>query len=400
MIELAYIGVHEIFQMAIAAEEMQALSGLQCSLFDKPGSWGRRVLKHRAVPSAFPIGSEMIPPGKVHEIPWPLMAKQLAQKISRQPRFEPLPYHQWFEKHAAKRLRKTQAKVAVGAETCALAYFREAHRLDMKCMLDSHGIPAPFLDESLARAADEFGLPAPPRSDSQAMTDHKVMERELAHTIVFCSELQKRLWVKLGVPEAKCQVSPLWVDCGFWHPLPEIKKTPLHNRKLRAVAVGAGSLAKGLPYLLQAWRPLAKAVELHLVGGVAESLKPMLNEGTEQPHLHGYMSRPQLREMLNQQDVLIMPSLGDSFGFVAVEAMACGLPVIVTEHCGVPVPDASWRVPAHDALRIRECLQGYLDDPAHLENDSEMAKNWAAQQTPNAYRQRIQRLYQSLLCQS
>ncbi|WP_395750205.1 glycosyltransferase family 4 protein [Prosthecobacter sp.] len=393
-VELAYIGVHEIFQMAIAAEELGCLSGLQCSVFDAPGKWGHFLSRFAYLPSAFPLGSKALPPGKVHELPLPQMARQMMQKVFKRRRADPLPYLQAFERQAARRLRHSNARIAVAAETCALGYFRAAKELGMRCMLDSHGIPAPFLDAAVQRAAAEFDLSIPPPSDSAAMTAHKEQERALADVILFCSELQREHWVRLGVPAEKCQTAPLWVDTEFWKPLPRKRSM---DQPLQVAAVGCGSLAKGLPYLLTAAAPLKGSISLTLVGHVDAVMLPLLQRCPVPPKRLPYMSRPQLRDFFNTQDVLVMPSLGDSFGLVAMEAMACGLPVIVTTHCGLPVPDPAWRVPALDSGAITERLNWYAEDRERAGKDGLEASLFAAQFTPRRYRDQIKAVYRGLL---
>ena len=394
-VELAYMGVHEIFQMAIAAEEMGCLSGLQCSIFDAPGKWGRLFSRFAYLPSAFPLGSAALPPGKVHELPLPQLARQMVKKVFKNRRIDPLPYLQAFEHQAARRLRHSDARIAVAAETCALGFFRAAKERGMRCVLDSHGIPAPFLDAALQRATAEFGLPAPASCDSPTMIEHKQQERELADVILFCSELQREHWVGLGVPVEKCRAVPLWVDTNFWKPQ---QRNRAEGQPLQVAAVGCGSLAKGLPYLLQAVSPLGAAVALTLVGQVEAAMQPLLQQCPVQPRCLPYMSRPQLRDFLNSQELLVMPSLGDSFGFVAMEAMACGLPVIVTTHCGVPVPDPAWRVPALDSGAITERLSWYESDRDRAAREGREASLFAEQFSPQRYRDQIKEVYQILGC--
>jgi glycosyltransferase involved in cell wall biosynthesis len=393
-IELAYMGVHEIFQMAIAAEEMGELSGFQCSIFDAPGKWGRLFSRFAYLPSAFPLGSAALPPSKIHELPLPLLARQMVRKVFKRRRIDPLPYFQAFERQAARRLRESDARIAVAAETCALGYFQVAKERGMRCVLDSHGIPAPFLEAILQRAADAFGLPAPPPCDSAAMIAHKVQERELADMILFCSELQREQWVRLGVPAGKCRAVPLWVDTDFWKP--EQRKRA-EGQPLQVAAVGCGSLGKGLPYLLQAAAQLGGAVALTIVGQVDAAMQPLLQRCPVQPRRLPYLSRTQLRDFLNTQEVLVMPSLGDSFGLVAMEAMACGLPVIVTTHCGLPVPEPAWRVPALDSGAITERLNWYVEERDRVEKDGREASLFAAQFSPQRYRDQIKDVYRGLL---
>ncbi len=108
-------------------------------------------------------------------------------------------------------------------------------------------------------------------------------------------------------------------------------------------------------------------------------------------------SKSALRELYWQHDVLVLPSLGDSFGFVALEAMACGLPVIVTENCGVPVPEPAWRVPIMDSEAIANRLEYYAGDRAALEQDGRIAAEFARQYTPERYRDQIKCLFRRLL---
>src|ERR1041385_5326270 len=93
-------------------------------------------------------------------------------------------------------------------------------------------------------------------------------------------------------------------------------------------------------------------------------------------------TKPRLRELYWQHDVLVLPSLGDSFGFVAMEAMACGLPVIVTENCGVPVPDPSWRVPVMDSEAIAWRLSLYARARSLCHEHGIVAAKFALQFTP------------------
>jgi glycosyltransferase involved in cell wall biosynthesis len=111
----------------------------------------------------------------------------------------------------------------------------------------------------------------------------------------------------------------------------------------------------------------------------------------------GVQGKGELRRLYAAHDVLVLPSLADSFGFVALEAMACGLPVIVTENCGVPVPDPSWRVPVMDSEAIARRLEYYADNREALERDGLLAQQFARQLTPERYRDQIKNLFLRIL---
>jgi glycosyltransferase involved in cell wall biosynthesis len=108
-------------------------------------------------------------------------------------------------------------------------------------------------------------------------------------------------------------------------------------------------------------------------------------------------SKLRLRKLYHDHDVLVLPSLGDSFGFVAMEAMGCGLPVVVTDNCGVPVPDSSWRVPIMDSDAIARRLALYAGDRVLCRDHGMEAVKFARQSTPERYRERVKTVLQQLL---
>ena len=53
-------------------------------------------------------------------------------------------------------------------------------------------------------------------------------------------------------------------------------------------------------------------------------------------HLVGFIENDQLYDFYSQQHLMIMPSHKEAFGVAAVEASACGRPVIATDVGGIP----------------------------------------------------------------
>jgi glycosyltransferase involved in cell wall biosynthesis len=393
-IELAYIGLHEVFQLAIAAHELGQLHGLQCSVLDAPGKLGRQAARFMRLPSARPLGAEVLPLAKVIEQPVPLLTFRMHHAWRRRRKTDPLWHHHLFEALASRRLAGSAAAIAVGAETCSLAWFEAAKRRGMQCVLDAHGIPTPFLDGAMRRGAADFDLPPLAPSDSEAMTWHKRQERKLADVILLCSPLQKEIYARLGEDTSRMRPVPLWVDTTFWHSTRPRMPAAL---PLRVMFAGTATLAKGLPYLFQALEQAGDAVHLTLVGPLAPGIRHLAEPIRSRLTVRPYMSREELRDFYATQHLLVLPSLGDSFGFVALEAMACGLPVILTDHCGAPVPEPAWRVPAHDSLALANRLRHYVDDPARLAEDGEIARRFAQQFSPQRYRDQVKEIYQSLL---
>lgn len=394
----AYLGVHQVFQMGAAAAEVGRLEHFYCSLIRFPGRLGELLARWLFIPSALPLGAEVMLAERVSEIPVPLLVQRLADHVFSFGALDPLHTNRWFGTLVARHLpRHSEAGIMVAAETCALELFVVAKQMGMCCVMDCHGIPTWFLQDGVKRGAAELGLQAPHVLDSAAMAERKMLERGLADVLVVCSELQKELYLQAGIPEKKLKVVPLWVDAQFWHPPPVPREVPAHDRPLKVMYAGAGSLGKGLPYLLAVLDEVDGAgVELTLVGPMQPDMKPLLDAVRAPIRCLSYRPRTQLRELYWNHDLLVMPSLGDSFGFVAIEAMSCGLPVIVTDRCGVPVPAAEWRVPAFSGEAILSRLQYYRREPSRCRDEGLIAAAFAHQWTSQRYRDSIRAIYDEL----
>lgn len=81
----------------------------------------------------------------------------------------------------------------------------------------------------------------------------------------------------------------------------------------------------------------------------------------------GFLGGPDLARAVASMDVLFFPSVTETFGNVTLEAMACGLPVVVSEATGSEslVDDGrSGRMIRPGAIRqFADALQAYVEDP-------------------------------------
>jgi N-acetyl-alpha-D-glucosaminyl L-malate synthase BshA len=74
-------------------------------------------------------------------------------------------------------------------------------------------------------------------------------------------------------------------------------------------------------------------------------------------------------DLLRCADLFLLPSESESFGLAALEAMACGVPVVGTNVGGLPevvTPDAGALVPLGDVDAMAEGALGLLRDPARF----------------------------------
>jgi glycosyltransferase involved in cell wall biosynthesis len=82
----------------------------------------------------------------------------------------------------------------------------------------------------------------------------------------------------------------------------------------------------------------------------------------EHVHFTGYLSDEALAELLNGAEALVFPSLWEGFGLPAIEAMACGVPVVASRRGSLPevAGDAGLYFEPTDVRSIADALIGLL----------------------------------------
>jgi len=110
------------------------------------------------------------------------------------------------------------------------------------------------------------------------------------------------------------------------------------ERPLTLISTGALCLRKGTPYLLEAFRLVQKKIpnaRFLLRKLIRDDVKDVLGRYRDLP-ITWLESLPydNLGARLEQADIFLLPSLEDGLAYAAVEALACGLPVITTPNTG------------------------------------------------------------------
>lgn len=202
-----------------------------------------------------------------------------------------------------------------------------------------------------------------------------------AAAIITDSEHAKRTIVsRLGIGAERITVIPLSVA-------PEFRPVPsgggVHQRHAvhqpYVLYVGNFLPHKNLLRLIQAFAELPEAVRrdcsLVLVGDCAGERRSILDEacrlGIEgRVVLTGVVDDVDLPALYAGCEAFVMPSLDEGFGLPAVEAMACGAPVIVSDRASLPevVGDAALLVDPLRVEAIGAALAAVLSDRGLQEN--------------------------------
>jgi glycosyltransferase involved in cell wall biosynthesis len=153
---------------------------------------------------------------------------------------------------------------------------------------------------------------------------------------------------RYGAPPDRIFVIPHVVDFDYYARSSALAprareriRRELGVRGVTFIYVGRLWLGKGLHYLLEAFaavqRTTANEISLLLVGdGPDEGLlrARCVEQRLENVVFAGFHDADSLPRLYGAADVFVFPTLGDPFGMVVPEAMACGLPVIATSASG------------------------------------------------------------------
>jgi glycosyltransferase involved in cell wall biosynthesis len=388
---VAYAGVHQAYQHALAAYEIGELARFYCALYQDPSKAGARHARYVGAGLMDGRRAEGLDLGRVVEVPWPLLAKVAGDRLYPRGAGDWLAANKAFDFWVSRRLAADPPKLFIGTASSDLHSLKVLKRRGSYLMHDCPGLHPTLEHQLLTEAAELAGVratPRLPRFGRPMMEGRKLAEYALADTLILRSDFQRRSFEAAGFAAERLFVSSSWVDAGFWRRLqPKARDAP--GAPLKLLFVGSMILRKGLPFLLRAVEVCGSAVQLTAVGPRSAQTDQLLGAGLANVTWLAPQPRESLRELYQSHDVFILPSIVDTFGFVALEAMASGMPVIVTDNCGAPVPDAAWRVPAMDPASLAARMMEYADDRSLVARRGEEAERFAAGFSQQAYRRVI-----------
>ena len=158
------------------------------------------------------------------------------------------------------------------------------------------------------------------------------------------------------------------IDLNVFYPDSKIKKIPF---KLVTVT-SADVPLKGLDYLLKALSDLAEVysdISLSIIGeqkkgGHTERLIKKLNL-EKRVNFFSNLTQEDLRKTYCEAELAIIPSLYEGFGFAAIEAMACGVPLISSSGGALPevIKDTGIIIPPKNVKEIYNSVDFLLSSP-------------------------------------
>jgi glycosyltransferase involved in cell wall biosynthesis len=231
-----------------------------------------------------------------------------------------------------------------------------------------------------------------------------------AALLVAASEWERDEYVRAGVAPRQIAIRTF----GF----PEVVPRPAAGAIRRQIgldeatslvlSVGRIARGKGLDLLVRAVATLP-GVHAALVGpdgghGMAAELETLRrNLGVEdRVHILGAVDHAALSAFYADADVFVLASEHESFGLVAAEAAALGMPVVVSDRCGVAelLRDGAGVVIGYDEGELRSALERLLADRELRRQLGEHARTAAAACSWPHVVERQEELYKRVLARA
>jgi glycosyltransferase involved in cell wall biosynthesis len=216
------------------------------------------------------------------------------------------------------------------------------------------------------------------------------------------------------VDKRKVEIVDMGVELEEFHPVPkEVARQELllseEGNRSFFVYVGNLNKVKGVAHLIEAvsllkQRGRERCFAVYVVGHGAEEQalkKRSYHLGIDHlVHFVGNQPPDRIPLWMAAADVVVVPSLAEGFGLVAVEAMACGRPVIASNTGGLaelinPGVNGALVEPGN-ALELSMKMEEFLDDQTLFTGQAEQILGTAREHDAGSQARRVQNIYEQL----
>lgn len=195
--------------------------------------------------------------------------------------------------------------------------------------------------------------------------------RKTAAVVAISRQVADDAMALYDVPQAKIRLIMNGFDESIFHSMDldrtdVLREFGIHDSPSALIMfVGKLTRFKGVDVLLDAAAIYEAALPqvMTLIIGEGELHDQLRSQAAElhlkQVRFLGQHPQPEIARLLNVADVSIVPSRVEPFGLVAVEALACGTPVIATNAGGLPDfinQDVGWLVEVGDPEGLAEAV--------------------------------------------
>ena len=232
----------------------------------------------------------------------------------------------------------------------------------------------------------------------------RLMFKHVADVYISISHRMVKKLVELGIPQNKIRYLPNGVDIKLFH--------PIKNKENNLVLfVGRITFDKGLHVLLKSLTYLEKPIHLVIIGPsdwdveyFHEMLKQIADENKKGPHKITYLGaqdHTNIMKWYQRAAIFVLPSFGEAFPVVNLEALSCETPVVATDVGGIREVISDGEngilVPPNNAVRLAEAIQYLLDNKDIRIKFGREGRKWVAKNfSSKAVTEKLCRIYKEI----
>lgn len=284
----------------------------------------------------------------------------------------------------------------------------------------SWGVPAVHMFHTLGAMKNSVARSAEETETSQRIALERRLLQEM-DVVVAATPLDKAQMIgNYNADAERIHVIPCGVDLRHFYPRPQAaarERLGLHPQTRYIVCVGRMEPLKGMDALIRALalvREPGQQAEVLLIGGENEPHAERWNNEQQrlatirrelglQPAVHflGAQSHERLADYYAAADVVAVPSHYESFGMVALEALACGIPVVASNVGGLAMTIEDGKsgllVPPNDPVALANNITMLLENEARRQAIGHHARLRALNYGWGSIARRVMRLYGDLI---
>lgn len=323
--------------------------------------------------------------------------------------------YNWWHKNTSRRFGKKVARLAIkenadavilydaNALTC-FKYLKEkaphikrimdtsaANRLFMKSVYEKDMLLCPEFAKRLKKERDFLW-----RGNYCDL-----LNEELSVTQYFLSpsEFVKKSLMYSGIKEEQIKICPY--GANFNVNLFDNSALYASGDILHAVYVGNVTEMKGIYYLLEAILRIPKEKIKLTVVGAFENKDGLFDKYLDRVVFTGRVTHDKVQEILMESDIFVFPSLGEGMSLSILEAMACGLPCIVSENSGLEEAIIEGKngfiIGIQDISIIVEKFKWFIDNKSKIRTMREASINTAKKYSWSKYDENVKRIIKDII---
>lgn len=243
---------------------------------------------------------------------------------------------QWMDLRFAKYLDNTAGDILYSPKPLYPRTFSKARRLGIRVIVETSVLHPRFNLDVVSEERERMNLKGAAGYTDPVRVKNIEKALQRADLIFAWSPFIRDSYLRYGISENKILLGagdcePPGVDLARFRP----EKTRREDQFM-VLHVSSITVIKGVQYLLEAWQKVADRIagELVLVGVLDRDMRNILSRykcaGVK---WMGPTTNP--ASYYHKASVFVSPSLSDAGPRTVLESMACGVPAIVSDRCGI-----------------------------------------------------------------